>query len=67
MRRGGWSRGPAFRVVSIEQAKKETGLSFKQLLALPDVELLTREFADGRSEEALRMPVAAVGEEDDAN
>jgi hypothetical protein len=63
MPRGGWNRGPGFRVVSIEQARKETGLTFEQLLELPDVELLTRVFEDGRKEEAIRLPVQPTSEE----
>ena len=63
MRRGGWNRRPGFRVVSIEQARKETGLTFEELLGLPDVELLTRVFADGRQEEAIRLPIQLVSEE----
>ena len=49
----GWS---GFRLVSVEQARAETGLTLEQLLKLPEVELLTRVYADGRREEALRMP-----------
>jgi hypothetical protein len=44
---------------------RETGLTFEELLALPDVQLLTREFADGRTEEAIRMPLTPAGEEKD--
>lgn len=67
MRRSPWNRGRAFRVVSVAQTRRETGLTFKELLELPEVELLTRVFADGRSEEALRVPVERVSEETDAN
>jgi len=59
-----WGRGPAFRVLSIDEAMRETGLTFEELVALPDVQLLTREFGDGRTEEAIRMPVAAPEEKD---
>jgi phosphoribosylformylglycinamidine (FGAM) synthase-like enzyme len=38
----------------------------RTLLEIPRVELLTRVFADGRSEEALRMPVPTMAEESDA-
>ena len=62
---GRWSRRPAFRVWSVEEAVRETGLTFEELLALPDVQLLTREFADGRTEEAIRMPLTPAGEEKD--
>jgi hypothetical protein len=62
-----WARGPAFRVWSIDEAMRETGLTFEELLALPDVQLLRREFEDGRVEEAIRMPATPVGEEKDAS
>jgi hypothetical protein len=65
--RGGSNRSSGFRVVTIEQARKETGLTFLELLKLPDVEVLTRVFADGRSEEALRLPVQPSSEESDAD
>jgi hypothetical protein len=65
MRRRGWNRGPGFRVLSIEQARNETGLTFEELLGLPDVELMTRVFADGRKDEALRLPVQPVSDEKD--
>jgi hypothetical protein len=63
VRRGGWNQGPGFRVVSIEQARKETGLTFEKLLELPDVELLMRVFADGHREEAIRLPIQPASEE----
>jgi hypothetical protein len=45
-------------VLSLDEAMRETGLPLEELLKLPDVQLLTREFVDGRTEEAIRMPVA---------
>ena len=45
-----------FRVVSVDQARAETGLTVEQLLQLPEVQRLTRTFPDGRQEQALRLP-----------
>jgi hypothetical protein len=52
-----------FRIVSVTQARRETGLTLDQLVALPGTELLTRFLPDGRSEAALRLPVEPEVEE----
>jgi hypothetical protein len=49
----GWS---GFRIVSMEQACAETGLTRERLLGQPEVEQLTRVGADGRRELAVRVP-----------
>jgi len=56
-------RKPGFRIVSVEQARRETGLTVTELVELPETELLTRVFADGRREKAIRLPVEPVSEE----
>ena len=52
-----WPKRGSFRIVSVEQARAETGLTLEQLLELHGVERLTRVRADGGREEALRMPI----------
>jgi hypothetical protein len=46
-----------YRIVSIDEARERTGLEPTERLQLPGVQALTRTFADGRREEALRVPV----------
>jgi hypothetical protein len=46
-----------YRIVPVDEACERTGLEVEQLLCLPGVQTLTREFADGRREKALRLPV----------
>jgi hypothetical protein len=60
---GVWRRKPGFRIVSVEQARRETGLSLAQLLQISGAELLTRVLPDGRREEAIRLPVEPPDEE----
>jgi hypothetical protein len=64
MRRGGggWSRRPGFRIVSVKQARRETGLTRTQLIELPRTELLTWVLPGGRTEEAIRLPVEPAEE-----
>ncbi|MGZ8702263.1 MAG: hypothetical protein ACXWZY_08230 [Gaiellaceae bacterium] len=38
-------------------ARERTGLDVDELLCLPGVQTLTRTFADGRTEAAIRVPV----------
>jgi hypothetical protein len=47
----------------VKQARRETGLTLLELIELPGTELLTRVFANGRTEEAIRLPVQPVIEE----
>jgi hypothetical protein len=63
MRRGRWTRKPGFRVVSVKQARRETGLTVSELAELPNTELLTRVYVDGRKETAIRLPAQPVSEE----
>jgi hypothetical protein len=63
--RGGWTRKPGFRIVSVEQAQDETGLTLAQLLELPRTELLTRVLPDGRREQAIRLPIDPADEQPD--
>lgn len=63
MRAGGWKRKPSFRIVSVKQARRETGLTVAQLVELPGTELLTRVLSNGREEDAIRMRVEPVGED----
>ena len=63
MGRGGWTRKPGFRIVGVEQACRETGLTLAQLMELPGTELLTRVLPDGRREEAIRLAIEAADEE----
>jgi hypothetical protein len=46
----------SFRIVSADEARKVTGLDLAQLRALPTVQPLIRVFADGRREQAFRLP-----------
>ena len=46
----------AFSILSVEDAERITGLASAEIRALPSVQVLTRVFADGRSERALRVP-----------
>jgi hypothetical protein len=46
-----------YRIVSVDEARERTGLEPAELLRLPGVQTLTRTFADGRQEDALRVPV----------
>lgn len=55
-------RKPGFRIVSVKQALRETGLTVAQLVELPGTELLTRVYADGRREEAIKLRVEPVSE-----
>jgi hypothetical protein len=61
--RGGWTRKPGFRIISVEQARRETGLTLAELVELPRTELLTRVLPDGRREEAIRLPIELDGDE----
>jgi hypothetical protein len=63
VRLGGWTRKPGFRIVSVKQARRETGLTLAELAELPSAEFLTRVLPDGRREEAIRLPVQPVIEE----
>jgi hypothetical protein len=63
VRAGGWKRQPVFRIVSVKQARRETGLTTAELAELPGSELVTRVFADGREEQAIRLRVEPVGED----
>jgi hypothetical protein len=45
-----------FSIVSAEEARRVTGLDSAQLRALPSVQPLVRVFADGRREQAFRVP-----------
>jgi hypothetical protein len=67
MPRGGWIRKPGFRIVSVKQARRETGLTLTQLVGLPQAELLTRVLPDGRREEAIRLRVESAEEEESAS
>jgi hypothetical protein len=59
---GGWKRMQAFRIVSVKQARRETGLTLPELVALPGGELVTRLFADGREEQAIKLRIEPEGE-----
>jgi hypothetical protein len=50
-----------YRIVSIAEARERTGLEPAELLCLPGVQALSRTFADGRQEEAIRLPVELAG------
>jgi hypothetical protein len=52
-----WRRKSGFRIVSVEQARRETGLTIAQLLKIPGAELLTGVLPNGRREEAIRLPI----------
>jgi hypothetical protein len=45
-----------YRIVAVTDACERTGLELEQLLCVPGVQTLTREYADGRREEAVRLP-----------
>jgi hypothetical protein len=47
-----------YRIVAVTDACERTGLELEQLLCLPGVgvQTLTREYADGGREEAVRLP-----------
>jgi hypothetical protein len=45
-----------FSIVSADEARQVTGLDSAQLRALPSVQPLVRVFADGRREDAFRLP-----------
>jgi hypothetical protein len=54
-------RPPAdFAILTVEEARRLTGLDAAQLQAAAQVQLLTRVFADGRKEQALRVPRALL-------
>jgi len=53
------TRWTGFTVVGLESARKSTGLSVAQLVAIPGVERLTR-IDDGREEQAVRIPVEVL-------
>jgi hypothetical protein len=46
-----------FTILSLDEARRRTGLDAGQLRALKGVEALTRVYADGRREDALRLPL----------
>ena len=50
----------AFTIVSLDEARRLTGLDLRQLRALRGVQALTRVYADGRREDALRLPIEAL-------
>jgi hypothetical protein len=58
-----WRGKPGFRIVSVEQVRRETGFTLAELLELPRTELLTRVLPDERREEAIRLPVELADEE----
>jgi hypothetical protein len=50
-------RAPAdFTIISVDEARRVTGLGSAELRELRQVQQLTRVFADGRKESALRLP-----------
>ena len=53
------TRWSGFTVVDLQTARKSTGLSLAQLLAVPGVEQLTR-IQDGQEEQAVRIPVEVL-------
>ena len=50
----------AFTIVSLTEARRRTGLDARELRALRGAQALTRVYADGRREEALRLPIEAL-------
>jgi hypothetical protein len=50
----------AWHLIGADEAAHRTGLSRGKLLGLPHVEALERIFADGRREDALRLPAALL-------
>jgi hypothetical protein len=50
----------SFTIVSADEARRVTGLDSAQLRALPTVQPLVRVFADGRREDAFRVPNALL-------
>jgi hypothetical protein len=59
-RRSNRFEGPRYALVSVAEARDGTGLERDELIALPGVEAFTRIHADGRREEALRVPAELV-------
>lgn len=51
---------PSFKIVSLEEALRITGLDANQLRALPQVQMLTRVLPGGRRERAMRLPKELV-------
>jgi len=47
---------PRYVLVSVNEARKTTGLTSVQLRSLRGTQTVTRIFADGRRETALRLP-----------
>ena len=45
-----------FTIISVDEARRVTGLESAELRELRQVQQLTRVFADGRKEPALRLP-----------
>jgi hypothetical protein len=59
-RRSNRFEGPRYALVTVAEARDGTGLERDELIALPGVEAFTRIYADGRREEALRVPAELV-------
>src|SRR5438270_8646493 len=53
------TRWAGFSVVSLQEARKLTGLTSQQVLAVPGVERMTR-IQDGTEEEAVRIPAEVL-------
>jgi hypothetical protein len=59
-RRSNRFEGPRYALLTLAEARDGTGLDRDELIALPGVEAFTRIYADGRREEALRVPADLV-------
>jgi hypothetical protein len=55
-----FNKASSFSIVSADEARRVTGLDSAQLRALPSVQQLVRLFADGRREQAFRVPNALL-------
>ena len=49
-----------YKIVSADEARRLTGLEPEELRKLTGVQILTRAFADGREELAVRLPTELV-------
>jgi hypothetical protein len=55
-----FNKPSSFSIVSADEARRVTGLDSAQLRALPSVQPLVRVYADGRREQAFRLPNALL-------
>ena len=60
-------RPSLYALVPLKDARQLTGMNADELHAAAHVQLLTRVFADGRTEEAFRVPRTLLLESDDSD